>query len=169
MAEHSPRRSLRLQAIKSPNAGTAVFEVPELLVQIVNLCSWASRINISHSSIHARKIVQASVRQRIRDILKPFVSDLSVFFLLLREIKAAIVGSVAWGVMTVDHVRPRDLNIVVPNGSAYGVERLKALLSCSGTTIVSDGSAGIVYEDSASRFVKLMLKSVSLVAPALMD
>jgi hypothetical protein len=95
-----------------------------------------------------------------------------VFFLLLREIKAAIVGSVAWGVMTVDHVRPRDLNIVVPNGSAYGVERLKALLSCSGTTIVSDGSAGkpgIVYEDSASRFVKLMLKSVSLVAPALMD
>jgi hypothetical protein len=102
-------------------------------------------------------------------MLRPFVNDLSTFFVLIREIKAAIVGSVAWSVMTVDDVGPRDVNIVVPYGTAYGVERLKALLSCSGSTVISDGPPGIVYENCASRFVKLMMKSVSLVAPTHMD
>lgn len=174
MAEGPPRRSLRLnrdnyRAIRRPKAGTEVFEVPELLSQIVNLCSWASRVNISHATVYARKLVQASVRRRIHDLLKPFVDDLSEFFLLLREVRAAIVGSVAWGAMTEDDVEPRDLNIIVPNGSAYGVERLKALLSRSGTVVILDGSPGIVYEDSACRFVKLMLSSVSLIAPAHKD
>jgi len=69
--------------------------------------------------------------------------------------------------MTVDDIASRDLNIVVPDGSTYGLERLKALLSCSGSSITFDGSPGIVHENHAKRFVKLMLKSVSL--PILLD
>lgn len=141
-----------------------MFKVPELLSQIVNHCTWASRINLSHTAVYARLIVQASVRQRIQEILKPFVQDLPAFFVLMKEIKAAIAGSAAWNIMSPDIVGPRDVNIIVPNGSAYGVERMKDLLSRSGTTILFDGPPGIVYENWASRFVKLMQKSVSLAA-----
>ena len=161
----SPRRSLRLrhntlQAL----AGKVVFEVPELLAKIVDHCSWASRVRLSHTAVHARAVVQASIRQRIRGVLKPFIQDLSTFFELIREIKAAITGSVAWNVMTADTIAPRDVNIVVPNGSAYGVERLKDVLSRSGTTVTFDGPPGLVYEKCASRFIRLMQKSVSLAA-----
>jgi hypothetical protein len=163
MADPSLRRSLRLRQNGSkPNPATVVFDVPELLTEIISHCSWASRVNLSHATARARLVVQASIRRQIRKLLKPFVNNLSFFFSLIREIQAAIVGSVAWNVMTDDDVEPRDLNIVVPNGSAYGVERLKAFLSCSGTTVTYDGSPGIVYKMCASRFIKLMGKTVSL-------
>jgi hypothetical protein len=165
MTEPPPRRSQRLRHYKSPSAGTVVFEVPELLIEIVNNCSWASRVNLSHATVRARIIVQASIRRRILCILRPFVKDFSSFFVLIQEIKAAIVSSAAWNVMTIDDVGPQDVNIVVPNGSAYGIERLKALLSPSGTTVTFDGAPGIVYENRADRFVKLMQKSVSLATP----
>jgi hypothetical protein len=167
MSEPVVRRSLRLHrtacsATAKPMAGTVVFDVPELLTEIIEQCSWASRVNLSHTTVRARLTVQASIRQRIHNMLKPFIYDLSTFFTLIHEIQAAIVGSAAWNVMTMDDVGPRDLNIVVPNGSVYGMERLKAFLSCSGTTVTLDGSAGIVYESCASRFIKLNVKTVSL-------
>jgi hypothetical protein len=148
----------------NPKAATVVFEVSELLTEIIKHCSWASRVNLSHANVRARRVVQASIRRRIHVLLRPFINscDLSSFFTLLRETKAAIVGSVAWGVMTIDNLGPRDLNIVVPSGSAYGVERLKALLSCSGSTVTFDGSAGIVYEYCASRFIRLTCNTVSI-------
>lgn len=146
-----------------------MFGVPELLAQILGHCSWASRVNLSHTSVHARLVVQALIRRRIRYVLKPFVEDISAFFSLIRAIKAVIVGSAAWNVMTVDDVGPRDINIVVPAGSVYAVERLKDFFSAAGTTITFDGLPGIVYENCASRFIKLMQKSVRLGAPSSMD
>ncbi|KAF8803391.1 hypothetical protein BYT27DRAFT_7340885 [Phlegmacium glaucopus] len=88
-----------------------------------------------------------------------FVVDLPPLFALMTEIKAAIVGSVVWNIMTADNVRPRDLNIVVPNISLHGVERLKALLSCSGSTIVFDGPPSVPYVECADHFIKLIQSS----------
>jgi hypothetical protein len=161
MAEPTVRRSKRLGQIGKPKAATVVFEVPELLTEIINYCSWASRIRLSHATSHARLFVQDSIRQRIHKLIRPFVYNISSFFALIRELQAAIVGSAAWNVMSFDQVEPRDLNIVVPSGSPYGIERLKAFLSCAGTTITSDGSPGLIYEMYATRFVKLLGKSVS--------
>ena len=140
-----------------------MFQVPELLTEIISHFSWPSCINLSHTTIHARIIVQASIQRQIDHLLKPFVKhlDLSVFFALIQETKAAIVGSTAWNVMTVDNVYPRDLNILVLNGSAHGIERLKAFLSCAGTTVAFDGLAGIVYQNTSSWFIKLIRESVS--------
>jgi hypothetical protein len=162
------RRSLRLQHnIRpdngEPKAATAVFDIRELLMEIINHCSWASRVNLSHATVRARLAVHASIRRRIHVLLRPFINDFPSFFALLRETGAAIVGSTAWGVMTIDNLGPQDLNIVVPSGSVYGVERLKALLSCAGSSVISDGSAGILYEKCASRFIKLLCKTVSIV------
>jgi hypothetical protein len=142
---------------------SAVFQIPELLTEIVYHCSWSSCINLSHSAVHARFIVHNSIRRRIHDILEPFVDDVSTFFALIHETKSAIVGSAAWNVMSVDNVAAQDVNIVVPNGSIYGVDRLKALLSCSGTTVIFDGLPGIIYKNCATRFIKLMRNSVSSV------
>lgn len=163
------RRSIRLRQNGKPRAATVVFNVPELLTEIIHHCSWASRVSLSHTTSHARLIVQASIRQQIVHLVKPFVNDISSFFRLIREIQAAIVGSAAWNVMTSDDVEPRDLNIVVPNGSPYGIERLKAFLSCAGTTVTYDGTPGIVYKLCASRFVKLLGKSVSIGATTTID
>jgi hypothetical protein len=166
MAESSVlRRSLRLQQERDrPKAGTVVYGVSELLTEIINHCSWASRVSLSHATIHSRLVVQDSIHRQVYSLLNPFVDDLPAFFDLLHETRAAIVGSTAWNVMTVDNLGPRDLNIVIPNGSVYGIERLKALLSCSGTTVVFDGFPGIVYENCASRFIRLIRKSVSVVS-----
>lgn len=167
MSELSLRRSLRQQQIFSreryqQSTANVDFQIPELLAEIVNHCPWASRVNLSHTTVRARLVVQTVIRRRIRGLLAPFIDNLSAFFSLLHEIRAAVVGSVAWNVMTVDLLHPRDLNIVVPNGSVYGVERMKALLSCSGTTVTFDRSPGIVYEGCASRLIRLMGKMVGL-------
>lgn len=154
-----------LGAFQSPKAGTVVYKVPELLAQIINCCSWASRVTLSNTTIRARIIVQASIHWQILIILKPFVKDLSTFFILIHEIKAAVISSAAWNVLTINNVGPQDLNIVVPNRSAYSINRLKALLSPSGTTVMFNGPPGLVYENHASHFVKLMQKSVSLATP----
>jgi hypothetical protein len=168
MSNHSPRRSLRLYRISpgetiETKPGTAVFQIPELLTEVINHCSWASCVNLSHTTVGGRIVVQASIRRRIHNILNPFVDDLSAFFVLIQEIKGAVVGSAAWNVMTIDNVGPQDINIVVPNGSVHGLERLKALLSCSGSTVVFDGSPGIVYANCAMRYVKIIRDSVSFV------
>ena len=160
MTKPSPQQSLWLCCnilweIQKTKAGTVVFGVLELLTQIINHCSWASHVNLSYAAIHARTVVQASIWQWIHDILKPFVKDLSAFFVLIQEIKAAIIGSATWNVMAIDNVEPQDLNIVVPNGLAYGIERMKALLSYLGTSITLDGSPGIIYKNCASRLVRL--------------
>ena len=168
MSNHSPWCSLWLHCrypglSDKAKAGAIVFQVPDLLTEIISHCSWVSCVNLSHTTIHARIIVQASIWQQIHHLLKPFVkhSDLSVFFALLQETKAVIIGSTAWNVMIVDNVYPRDLNILVPNGSAHGIERLKAFLSCAGTTVAFDGLARIVYQNTTSRFIKLIQETVS--------
>lgn len=148
---------------KKTKPETTVFHVPELLSEIIKHCSWPCCVRLSHTAVHARIVVQACIRRRIHDILDPFVDDLSAFFALIKETKAAIVGSVAWNVMTIDDVGPQDVNIVVPTGASHGFDRLKALLSCTGTTVAFDGMPGVVYGNFAKRFVKLTRSSVSLV------
>lgn len=161
MTNPPARRSLRIS--KKTKPGSAVFLIPELLTEILKHCSWASCVSLSHAATHGRLIVQNLIRQRIHDVLNPFVEDISAFFTLIHETKSAIVGSVAWNVMSIDDVAPQDVNIVIPNGSIYAVDRLKSLLSCSGTTVTFDGLPGIVYKNCATRFIKLIRNSVSFV------
>jgi hypothetical protein len=159
----SQRRSKRLYDKMVPHntSSNAVFNVSELLIDIGNSCSWACLITLSHTNIRARTIVYGIIRRRIVSLLNPFIDELPDFFALMREINAGIVGSVTWNVMSIDKVKPRDLNIVVPCNSMYGIERLKSFLSSSGTAIDFDGEPTHDYDRCTTRFIKIIRDSVS--------
>ncbi|KAF8811233.1 hypothetical protein BYT27DRAFT_7252951 [Phlegmacium glaucopus] len=133
----------------------AVFQVAELLTSIAFHCLWATLVNLSHGNIYASRTIQALIRRHINAVLTPFLDDIPSFFMLTRDIRAAVIGSTAWNVLSIDNVKPRDLNIVVPNGSQYEVDRLKAYLTCSGLTIDFDGHPSAPYNKCATRFIKL--------------
>ncbi|KAF8804165.1 hypothetical protein BYT27DRAFT_7302181 [Phlegmacium glaucopus] len=164
MLKHHTRKSARLLQkafgiSNKPKAAAVVFNVTELMTEILLQCSWTTLVNLTHTSIHAREIVYTSVRQRMQKSLTPFLNDISAFFYLIKETNSAVVGSTALNVMTVDRIAPRDLNIVVPNKSPYAVDRLKNFLSGSGTLVEYDGPPSVVYNECASRFIRLIQSS----------
>ncbi|KAF8801481.1 hypothetical protein BYT27DRAFT_7114880, partial [Phlegmacium glaucopus] len=133
-----------------------VFHIVEILVNILSHCSWASIVNVSHANVHGRKTVYALIRQRFHILLLPFIDDIPYFFTLLKELKGAIVGSTAWNILSIDDVEPRDLNIVIPSGIEYAIERIKAYLACSGTTVMFDGAPSTVYASLTTWFIRIL-------------
>ncbi|KAF8802413.1 hypothetical protein BYT27DRAFT_7261184 [Phlegmacium glaucopus] len=150
MLKHHTRKSARLLqktfgVSNKPKAATVVFNVAELMTEILLQCSWTTLVKLTHTSIHAREIIYSSVQQHMKKILTPFLDDICAFFHLIKETNCTVVSSTAWNVMTMDRIAPRDLNIIVPNKSPYAVDRVKNFLSGLGTLVDYDGPPSIVY------------------------
>ncbi|KAF8798657.1 hypothetical protein BYT27DRAFT_7264774 [Phlegmacium glaucopus] len=117
---------------------------------------WGNLLVLKWSKLKGMMDIRTHEIPEIRQRLKiPFVDDISTFFILTKDISAVVVGSAAWNVLSIDDVTPKDLNIIVPDGSQYGLERLKAYLTCSGSTVDFDGCPSAPYDECATRFVKL--------------
>ncbi|KAF8803425.1 hypothetical protein BYT27DRAFT_7260166 [Phlegmacium glaucopus] len=161
METQPPRRSVRLREQLRMNSDIRnsrkiVFHVVDILLNVITHCSWGTIVNISHVNIHGQRTVYTLLRRRIRTILLPFIDDIPNFLALLKEVKAGIVGSAVWNILTIDDVEPRDLNIIIPSGIPYGIERVKAYIASSGTSVIFDGAPGIIYEAHTARFIKVL-------------
>lgn len=155
-----PRRSKRLRTKPDRRHAAEVFQVAELLYEILCLSSWGTLVSLSKVNIYFRDWVYRLIRHRITNILTPFIENIDDLFNFLEETKSVIIGSAVWAIMSNDGVKPRDLNLAVPQSTMYSFDRMKSYLCDEGTFVIYDGSPKEVFKTGVERFLVLKNKHV---------
>jgi hypothetical protein len=151
------RRSKRLQL---EQRSSDVFQISELIYEILCHCSWTTLVNLTKVNIHFRDWVYCLIRHRITTILNRFIDDITNLFCILKETNGVIIGSVVWSIMTEDSINPQDLNFAVPRTTTYTFERLKAYLCTAGTSVIYDGPPAERFKPCIERYTILKNKEV---------
>ncbi|KAH9478029.1 hypothetical protein JR316_0010265 [Psilocybe cubensis] len=98
----------------------------EILGLVINDSSWSAWMALNYTNMRLRRLVQESVRRRIKHFVGLFFADaLEIFFHLLGSNNALITGPLVRCIMSVDNpiytqVYPIQLDIILPRRYAFG-------------------------------------------------
>jgi len=116
--------------VHTPNA--RVYQIDELMFNIMSRCGMASLVAISHANRDGRDRVREMFHSRLRALILPFLPTRTaqeIFFQRMHGTNSAICGSIPFflyhPLLPLSQFPPRDLNILTPKGG--GVAWMKTL------------------------------------------
>ncbi|KAF6763370.1 hypothetical protein DFP72DRAFT_1060533 [Ephemerocybe angulata] len=154
----------------TPPSIPRVYRVPELLETILELSDWSSVMTISRTDRFGRRVAQFVIRNRIRDLVLPYVDHdqdkARAFIEMMDRLGAGITGSLvrrlfalnsdwmdaAIGAGYYRFFTCHDINILVPQGK---FDLALEWMGSIGYDTVKESIASDPYSAAVKRFVRL--------------